>query len=87
MANDDVIDDDVISNQINDDFDAYTPLEDVLEDDILPTPQRNPSRAAAGAGIAKLVPTFGDLKAYSTLRLTSEDSRDTSIVGNDDCSK
>ena len=60
MVNNDVIADDVINNQIADNFDAYTQLEDVLEDDLLSTPRHNPSHATTGVGIAKLVSMFGN---------------------------
>ena len=50
---------DITRDEDKESFDSYTPIHKVLEDDIPPTPRRNPLRVTAGAGIAKLQPSFG----------------------------
>ena len=71
------------------DFDAYTLIQDVLEDNIPPSPRSNPSCAATGAGITKLQPSFNS-QVYNTSRITTEDyenistnNKDISITNND----
>ena len=74
---------DITSDEDKEDFDAYTPIHDVLEDDIPPTQRRSPPRVAAGAGIAKLQPSFGS-KSYDTSRFTTEDYERTSNEDEDE---
>ena len=57
-------------------FDAYTPEDYFLEDDICMQPRCNTLHAAARAGISRLQPSLDRSQAYGTLRITTEDRID-----------